>query len=166
LQGAVRRMEDRPAEVRAEVRELLAPLDGEPIVPERFVLGANLDALLRVRGEPEAARPLEGVACERLHPVDRLLGALPELAGLVRAVGLARDVVPCGRASECEAAVATARPLAHAALVVDAHALAFAREGCGARAARDAGADHRHVDLVELPRSDGRPQLAPPTRLR
>src|SRR5262249_1214663 len=158
-------MEDRATEVRSEVRERVAPLGAESVFAQGFVLRPNLDALLHVGGEPQAARPSECVAGESFHPVDGLLGTPPELAGLVCAVRLARDVVPRGRASEREAAVAAARALADAARVVDAHTLALGRQRGRAGAARDAGADDRNIELVEFPRGDGGPRLGKPERL-
>src|SRR5262249_9185976 len=99
------------------------------------------------------------------HPVDGLLGTPPELAGLVCAVRLARDVVPRGRASEREAAVAAARALADAARVVDAHTLALGRQRGRAGAARDAGADDRNIELGEFRRGAGGPRLGQPETL-
>ena len=52
-------MEDRSAE--AARQRLVDPLGGEPVGAERLVLDRELVALLVVGGEPQAARPAEGV---------------------------------------------------------------------------------------------------------
>ena len=66
LHRAVRWMEDRAAELGTEMRELtlLPPLDLEPVLAERFVLGLDVDALLGVCGQAQA----------RLRPVRHFHG--------------------------------------------------------------------------------------------
>ena len=72
---------------------VVEPLGGDAVVAQRLVLGADVLPLLRVRGEPVAAGAPEGVAGERLHRVELVLGPAPERERLRRAVGLPRDVV-------------------------------------------------------------------------
>src|SRR3712207_1314294 len=109
------------------MRELVMPFGGEAVLAQRFVLGANLAALLHVGGEPKAAGASERVARERLEPVERALRTLPQPRGCVASVGLARDVVARGTAAQGEAAVAPARALGDPAGVVDTDAKAAAR---------------------------------------
>ncbi|HEY6606089.1 MAG TPA: hypothetical protein VIZ44_07070 [Gaiellaceae bacterium] len=45
-------MKDRAAKVRAQTREVVTPFRLEAVLAESLVLGADLDALLRVGREP------------------------------------------------------------------------------------------------------------------
>src|SRR4051794_25122183 len=104
------------------MRQLVAPLRGESILAQCLVLQADLLAFLVVGGEAKAAGPPERVSGDRLQPVERRFGALPELLGRFGTVRLACNVVPRRTAAEREAAVATARSCGDSARVVHTHA--------------------------------------------
>jgi hypothetical protein len=52
LQRTVGRMKDGAAKVRAQTREVVTPFRLEAVLAQSLVLGADLDALLRVGREP------------------------------------------------------------------------------------------------------------------
>src|SRR5258705_9585006 len=91
LQRAVRRMEDRAAELRPQMRQLVAPLGIEPVLVQRFVFQADLVAFLVVGSQAQAACAAEGVSGNCLEPVEYHLGALPQLLRRLRAICLTRD---------------------------------------------------------------------------
>ena len=64
LDRAVWRMEDRAAEVRPEMVQLVAPLGGEAVLAQRLVLRSDLDSLLVVGRKPQAAAASKRIACD------------------------------------------------------------------------------------------------------
>src|SRR5919201_144006 len=162
LNRPVTRMEDGAAKVRPQLVELVAPVRVEAVVAQRLVLRLNLDALLRVGRDAQAARAAERPAAERLEAVECVLGPLPEFAGRLGAVGLPRDVVASRGAAEREAAVSTARPAAKRACVVDAYPQAARSERGGAGAAGNPRTDDRDVERAGGPRCHGRRRLVEP----
>src|SRR5437762_8001775 len=114
--------------------KIFAPLHREAVLPQRLVLSLDLDALLDIRRESQAADATKRVAGDRLEAVEGVLRALPQLTCRVDAVRLPSDVVAGRRAPQGEAAVASARPLPDAAGVVDADSFSRPREGSRARA--------------------------------
>ena len=146
LERAVGRVVDGAAVEPVERRrEVVDPLDGEPVGEQRVVLGAKLVALGVVGSEPQAADAPERVAGERLHPVERPLGELHQAPRTLRRRAASRDVVRRGCAAQCEAAVAPARAARDLARLVQAHADAALGERQRARAARDTAADDRDL---------------------
>ena len=69
LQRGVARMEDRAGEAPAE--RLVDPLRREAVLAQPRVLGRQRVALLLVGGQAQASGPPEGVAGQRLDPVER-----------------------------------------------------------------------------------------------
>ncbi len=64
-------MEDRGAEGRPEIWNLVAPLRREAVFAQRLVLGADLDALLDIRCQAQAPGSPEAVSGERLEAIER-----------------------------------------------------------------------------------------------
>ncbi len=109
LQGRVTGMaEDRGVSTLERPLEVVEPFGVEAVLDERGELGAELDALLLVDGNPEAAEPSQSIAGKRLQLIDGLLGGAPERLRSLTADRRARHVVRGGRATECEAPVPAA----------------------------------------------------------
>ena len=65
-------MEDGAIEAPGQrFRQLGAPFDGETVVPERLVLGFELDPLGSVGGQAETACPSKGIARQLLERIGR-----------------------------------------------------------------------------------------------
>src|SRR6266516_5504964 len=79
LQRAVRRMEDRAVELGAQMRQLFAPRRRESVLVQRFVLQPDLVTLLVVGRKAKAACAAESISGNRLEPVERAFGSVPEL---------------------------------------------------------------------------------------
>ena len=148
LQGAIRRMEDCAAELGTQMRELVAPLRGESVLVQRFVLQADVVALLVVGRKSKAAGAAEVISGDCFEPIESRFGALPQLLRRLGAVRLPRNVVPCCAAAKSKAAVAAAGALGDSARVVHAHTQPAARECERTGDAGDAGADNRDVDVL------------------
>jgi hypothetical protein len=157
-------MEDRTAEVRPEMRELVAPLGLEAVLGQCLVLTTDLELLLDVRRETQAAGAAKRVAVKRLQPVECGLGALPEPARSLPPVRVTRNVVARGTPAQGEAAVPPTCAFRDAACIVDTDPQAVLCERERARTARNAGADDRNVDFVELGRTDCLCRLSEPER--
>ena len=93
LHGPVVRMEDRAAKVRAQMRELVVPVRVEAVLTQRLELRADLGAFFVVGGQAQTADSAEGLARHGLQPVERVLGATPELLGGLGAIRFTCDVV-------------------------------------------------------------------------
>src|SRR5207302_3570066 len=111
LDRAVAGVVDRAVERAQMRRQVVDPLGGDPVLAHRLVLGADVLALLLVRGEPQAAVTRQRVAGERLHAVERALRPLPQAARAFNAVRLTSDLITRRTAAQREAAVAPARAL-------------------------------------------------------
>ena len=124
LKRSIAWMEDRAVEPAAKrVRQLVAPLGREAVLAEGLVLGLELAPLGGIGGQPEAAGAAEGVAGQRLEPVEIALRPAPET---LRTLGA--EVAPCpvvgGRAAaQREAAVAPACAAGDLARLVQGDAL-------------------------------------------
>ena len=94
LQHSVRGVEERAREAACQrLRQRVAPLGLEPVLPQGGELLAQLVALLLVGREPQAADAPKGVAAELFHPVDVALGEAPVVGCLLGAEPVARAVV-------------------------------------------------------------------------
>ena len=117
-------MEDRaviePSQRRR--RGPVDPLDGEAVGLKGRVLRLELVPLGWVGCQAEAADAAERVTCERLEPVERALGELPEQACALGAELGAGAVVRPGCAAEREASVPAARAAGDFTRLVQAHA--------------------------------------------
>jgi len=164
LQRSVRWMEDGSYEPPLRVQlTSIAPLGVEAVRDKRLILLTKLHRLLVVVRDAKAASASELVACQLLHHVELLLGALPEQLGRLPADCLRRDRVRRGGSAQGEATVAAAGPLRDGASVVYPHALARRGQRERARAAGDAGADNSDIDRsVELPHGQSRCRLVQP----
>ena len=164
LHCPVVRMEDRAAKVRAQLRELVVPVRVEIVLTQRLELCADVGAFFFVGGQAQTADSAEGVARHRLQPVERMLGAPPELLGGLGTVRFARDVVAGGRSAQREAAVAAAGAGPDATRLVHPDGQTGLRQQLPAGAAGDPGADHGDVDLVDRARRHSRRSLVQPQR--
>src|SRR6266516_6335209 len=103
------------------MRQLVAPLGGESVLAQRFVLQADLLSFLVVGRKAKAPGAPERLSGDCLEPVKSRLGASPELLRRFGTVRLTCDVVARGPAAQGEAAVAAARALGDATRIVHAH---------------------------------------------
>ena len=143
-------MEDRAAEMLTQARrQLVAPLGREAVLLQRFVLRADLGALLVVGSEAQAPGPAEGIPREGLESVELILGALPQPACRPRSVRLPCDVVACGGAAERKAAVAPARTFGDSARVTHTDTQSCLGERERAGTPRDPRSDDLRVDAAE-----------------
>jgi len=122
MKGPVGRVKDRALEPACEPSiELGTPLHGEAVASQRFVLGFQRLRLIRVRGQPKAARPTERVAGKLGHPLERALGQVPKRRGTLRAELGADDAIGRRGTAQCEATVTTARAPGDLARLVHTH---------------------------------------------
>ena len=87
-------MDDAALEAAGQLAgQIVDPFRLETVLAQRLVLGADLTALLVVRGEAEAAGAAKRVAAERLHAVECPLRPGPHPVRVLASVRPARDVV-------------------------------------------------------------------------
>jgi hypothetical protein len=99
LHGTIGRVEDRATELRPQMWNLVMPFRCEAVFAECIVFCAYLGTLLVVCRNPKASSPSERITCDGFEPVDRTLGAQPEVVRRIGALGLTRYVVACCGAS-------------------------------------------------------------------
>jgi hypothetical protein len=132
-------------------RRFVDPLDGEPVVAERCVLGAQLLYLLFVCGQPKTADAAQRVASEPLHPVERLLAQLPKHYRALRAERSLRSVVGHRPAPQGEASVPPTCAGGDRARLVQANSPSTLRERERAGEPRDTAPDNGHVNRPVQP---------------
>ena len=161
LQGGIARVEDRGREAAAD--RLLDPFGREAVLTEELVLDPEGLLLLVVAGEPETARATEGVSRERLEPIERMLGQLPEAAGVRPADHFDGDVVRGRSAAKSEAPVPSARASGNLARVVEPDSESRLRQLERRGAAGDPAPDDHGVGRpVQRARRDRRCRLVQP----
>ncbi len=122
LQHAVGRVEERGRVPRERSREILAPLRSEAGARERFVLVAQLVALLVVYSETEAAGRAEGIAGEDCQLHELRFRPTPERGGRVVADRVGQNRVRRRATPQRKAPVAPARATGDLASLEQAHA--------------------------------------------
>ena len=131
-----------PAERRSE---LAGPLDRKAVGAEGLVLLRELDLLLLVRGEAEAAGSPERVTGNVGEILHRALCPAPELRRARSPDCLRQNRIRRRASAQREAPVASACPAGDLSRVVEANAQAGLGERQRARAAGDPAADDGHV---------------------
>ncbi len=126
-------------------RELVDPLDREPVLEKRVVLAAQRRTLAVVRSEPQASDASEGVARQLLHAVERAFREGHHETGTFDAEQPAGLVVRRRGTAQREASVAAARAAGDLPGLVEPHANAALGEGERTRAAGHAAPDHRDL---------------------
>jgi hypothetical protein len=141
LERAVPRMSDRAAEATGERgRQLVEPVRLEAVLAQSVVRGAELVALGRVGGQPQAADRPKGVSGKLGKPAEVALCQLPEALRSLSPELPPGLVVVHLAAAQRKAAVAAAGAASDLARLVEAHGHPALSQSQRAGAARDAAA--------------------------